>query len=160
MAITLGLATAGGAAGRKGRASGPERAAAPQAGEGKVARAVIGNEKAVWESVRAKNVALFNRLVADDARIIFDTGILSKADFLRSLPERTITAYSLADFEALRPNADTVILIYRATRSGTFRGKPFPPESVHEATVWVLRGGRWVAVLNQETPILSGEGGS
>jgi len=114
---------------------------------------VIANERAVWESVKHKDAAQFSKLVADDARIIFDTGILTKSDFLRSLPDRTILDYKLDSFTVLKPNNQTVILIYRATRSGLYKGKPFPPSAVHEASVWVLRKGQWVAVLNQETPI-------
>src|SRR5580700_2583216 len=114
---------------------------------------VIANERAVWESVKQKDAARFSGLVADDARMIFDTGILTKADFLKSLPDRTILDYKLESFTVLKPNSQTVILIYKATRSGLNKGKPFPPSSVHEASVWVLRKGQWIAVLNQETPI-------
>jgi hypothetical protein len=116
---------------------------------------VIANERAVWESVKQKDAARFSGLVADDARMIFDTGILTKADFLKSLPDRTILDYKLESFMVLKPNSQTVILIYEATRSGLNKGKPFPPTSVHEASVWVLRKGQWIAVLNQETPITS-----
>jgi hypothetical protein len=115
---------------------------------------VIANEHAVWEAVKQQDTAKFSELVADDARIVFDTGILTKADFLASLPDRTITDYKLDSFTVLKPNSQTVILIYKATRSGLYKGKPFPPSSVHEGSVWVLRNGKWLAVLNQETPIL------
>jgi hypothetical protein len=114
---------------------------------------VIANERAVWEAVKQKDAARFSELVADDARIVFDTGILTKSDFLRSLPDRTILDYQLESFTVLKPNDQTVILIYKATRSGLNKGKPFPPAAVHEGSVWVLRKGKWVAVLNQETPI-------
>ena len=115
---------------------------------------VIANEHAVWEAVKQQDAAKFSELVADDARIVFDTGILTKSDFLASLPDRTITDYKLESFTVLKPNSQTVILIYKATRSGLYKGKPFPPSSVHEGSVWVLRKGKWLAVLNQETPIL------
>jgi hypothetical protein len=114
---------------------------------------IIANERAVWESVRTQNPAQFRRLVADDARMIFPSGVLTKSDFLRLMPQRRIATYALENFQFFEPRPGTTILIYRATRSGSFRGTPFPPESVREASVWVLRAGRWVAVLNQETPI-------
>lgn len=114
---------------------------------------VIANERAVWEAVKQKDTARFSELVADDARIVFDTGILTKSDFLRSLPDRTILDYHLEEFTVLKPNDQTVILIYKATRSGLNKGKRFPPAAVHEGSVWVLRKAKWVAVLNQETPI-------
>lgn len=134
-------------------------APAPQSGNGlqgagKVLEGrIIANERAVWESVRTGNAALFRRLVADDARMIFTSGVMTKSDFLRLMPQRHISSYTLEDFQFLEPRPGIAILIYRATRSGSFKGAPFPPESVREASVWVLRGGRWLAVLNQETPI-------
>jgi hypothetical protein len=51
------------------------------------------------------------------------------------------------------PNATTVILFYEALRLGDEGGKLFPSNPVIESTTWIKRGGRWVAVLNQETPI-------
>jgi len=132
-------------------AKAPSSAASSPSG---IDRQVIANEHAVWEAVKQQDAAKFKELVADDARIVFDTGILTKSDFLASLPDRTITDYKLESFTVLKPNSQTVILIYKATRSGLYKGKPFPPSPVHEGSVWVLRKGKWVAVLNQETPIL------
>ena len=114
---------------------------------------IIENEKAVWEASKAKDVARFNRLVAEDARMVFESGILTRADYLRGLPDRTITDFHLTDFVVLRPNVQTAIVIYKASRSGIYKGKSFPPATVREASVWVNRGGKWLAVLNQETPI-------
>jgi hypothetical protein len=53
------------------------------------------------------------------------------------------------------PNAKTVILHYEALRLGDDAGKIFPEGTVIESTTWIKRGRRWVAVLNQETPIHS-----
>lgn len=114
---------------------------------------VIANEKAVWEAAKAKNVAQFNRLVAEDARMVFESGVFTRADYVSGLADRSITGFTLADFTVLKPNKQTAIVIYKATRSGTYKGRPFPPATVREASVWIKRDGRWVAVLNQETPI-------
>ncbi len=61
------------------------------AGEDVAGKEVVKNEKEVWEAVKRKDALRFDQLVADDARIIFDTGILTKTDFLKSLPNRTIS---------------------------------------------------------------------
>jgi|HubBroStandDraft_6_1064221.scaffolds.fasta_scaffold307991_2 hypothetical protein len=112
---------------------------------------LIQNEKSVWEASKAKNVDDFNRLVAPDARMVFESGVLTRTDYLKGLPDRSIKDFELTDFAVLLPNAQTAIVIYKATRTGTYMGKPFPPATVREATVWVKRKGKWVAVLNQET---------
>jgi hypothetical protein len=51
------------------------------------------------------------------------------------------------------PNAKTVILIYTTQRLGSENGRTFPEATVIESTTWIKRGKKWVAVLNQETPI-------
>src|SRR5258706_14563344 len=65
---------------------------------------VVDNERAVWEAVKQKDAARFSELVADDARIVFDTGIFTKSDFLNSLPDRTILDYTIDSFTIFRPN--------------------------------------------------------
>ena len=114
-------------------------------------QSIIDNERAVWAAAKAKDVASFNRLVAVDARMVFESGVLTRAEYLNGLPDRTITEFSLTNFVVLRPNAETAIVLYDANRSGTYKGKAFPPATVREGSVWVSRGGKWVAVLNQET---------
>ena len=115
---------------------------------------MIDNEKAVWQAAKAKDVAHFNQLVAEDARMVFESGVFTRAEYLRGLPDRTITEFNLTDFTVLKPTAQTSIVIYEASRSGTYKGRPFPPATVREASVWVNRDGRWMAVLNQETAIV------
>jgi len=46
-----------------------------------------------------------------------------------------------------------VILCYEALRLGEEGGKAFPSTPVIESTTWIKRGKRWVAILNQETPV-------
>jgi hypothetical protein len=110
-------------------------------------------ERAVWEAAMQKDMRRFDSLVADDARMIFTSGIMTKSEYLRSIGKRHIASYSLEDFQVLEPAADTVLTIYKVTLSGTFDGRSVPPSTVREASVWVKRSGKWLAVLNQETPV-------
>jgi len=114
---------------------------------------MIENEKAVWAAAKAHDVARFEHVVAEDARMIFESGVFTRAGYLSGLADRTITDFALSDFVVVHPNPQTAIVIYKASRSGTYKGQPFPPATVREASVWVKRAGRWVAVLNQETPV-------
>ncbi|HXN21313.1 MAG TPA: nuclear transport factor 2 family protein [Candidatus Dormibacteraeota bacterium] len=110
-------------------------------------------EREVWEAARQKDMHRFDALVADDARMIFTSGIMTKSEYLRSIGKRNITSYVLEDFQVLQPATDTVLTIYKVTLSGTFDGRSIPPSTVREASVWVKRSGKWLAVLNQETPV-------
>jgi len=110
-------------------------------------------ETEVWKAAQQRDAATFTRLVPADAIMIFQSGIVRQPDYVATMPERTISHYELGYMRGFMPAPGTVILIYEATRAGSFRGKSFPPGCVVESTTWVQRDGGWVAVLNQETPV-------
>ena len=114
---------------------------------------VIPLEEQVWKAAQKRDVEGFIRLVPADAVMIFQSGIVSQPDYVATMRERTISHYQLRNMRGFMPAPNIVILIYEATRAGNFRGKSFPLGSVIESTTWVRRKGRWVAVLNQETPV-------
>lgn len=114
---------------------------------------VIALEERVWKAAQQRDVEGFIRLVPADAVMIFHSGIVPQPDYVTTMLERTISHYELRNMRGFMPAPGTVILIYEATRAGSFRGKSFPLGPVIESTTWVLRDGCWVAVLNQETPV-------
>lgn len=116
-------------------------------------KTVIRLEEQVWKAAQQRDLAGFIRLVPADAVMIFQSGIVPQPDYLATMAERTISHYELRNMRGFMPTSGTVILIYEATRGGSFRGESFPAGSVIESTTWVLRDGEWVAVLNQETPV-------
>jgi hypothetical protein len=114
---------------------------------------VIRLEKRVWEVAQQRNAAEFKKLVPADAVMIFQSGIVLQPEYLATMNARTIYRYEIRDVRAFMPNATTVILYYEALRLGEQNGAAFPSGPVVESTTWVRRGRRWVAILNQETPI-------
>ncbi len=114
---------------------------------------VIQLEKRVWEVAQQRNAAEFKKLVPADAVMIFQSGIVLQPEYLLTMNARTISRYEIRDMRAFMPNATTVILYYEALRFGEQNGAAFPTGPVIESTTWIRRGKRWVAILNQETPI-------
>jgi hypothetical protein len=114
---------------------------------------VIRLEKRVWEVAQQRNAAEFKKLVPADAVMIFQSGIVLQPEYLVTMNARTISRYEIRDMRAFMPNATTVILYYEALRLGEQNGAAFPSGPVVESTTWIRRGKRWVAILNQETPI-------
>ena len=114
---------------------------------------VIRLEKRVWEVAQQRNAAEFQKLVPADAVMIFQSGIVLQPEYLVTMNARTISRYEIRDIRAFMPNATTVILCYEALRLGEQNGEAFPSGPVIESTTWIRRGKRWVAILNQETPI-------
>ena len=120
-----------------------------------IVNSVIRLEKRVWKVAQLRDVDAFAELVPSDAVMIFQSGILSQPEYLPTMDQRTISSYELRNIRGYMPNAKTVILHYEALRLGQEAGKIFPEGTVIESTTWIKRGRRWVAVLNQETPIHS-----
>ena len=114
---------------------------------------VIRLEKRVWEVAQQRNAAEFQKLVPADAVMIFQSGIVLQPEYLVTMNVRTISRYEIREMRAFMPNATTVILYYEALRLGEQNGEAFPSGPVIESTTWIRRGKRWVAILNQETPI-------
>ncbi|MBV8052369.1 MAG: nuclear transport factor 2 family protein [Acidobacteriaceae bacterium] len=114
---------------------------------------VIRLEHRVWKVAVERNAKAFSELVPPDAIMIFQSGIVSQSEYLATMQERTISKYELGEITGFMPNPTTVILYYKALRIGQQCGETFPKGEVVESTTWIKRAGRWLAVLNQETPI-------
>jgi Domain of unknown function (DUF4440) len=118
-----------------------------------IINSVIRLEKRVWKVAQLRDADAFAELVPSDAVMIFQSGIVSQPEYLATMDQRTISRYEIRNIRGYMPNAKTVILHYEALRLGQEAGKIFPEDTVIESTTWIKRGRRWVAVLNQETPI-------
>ena len=114
---------------------------------------MIELEKSVWKAARARDVEAFSRLVPADGVMIFQSGVVRQPEYLATMKLRTVSHTKLKDMQGFMPNATTVILIYKTVRVGSYDSERFPSTPVIESTTWIKRGRRWVAILNQETPI-------
>ncbi len=114
---------------------------------------IIKLEKLVWKVAQRRDAVAFQELVPADAVMIFQSGIMRQPDYLKTMKERTIAHYEFGPIRGFMPTDSTVILFYSAVRIGHEGSRSFSQGTVIESTTWVKREGRWVAVLNQETPI-------
>ncbi len=118
-----------------------------------VIKTIVRLEERVWKVAQDRNASEFEKLVPADAVMIFQSGIVLQPEYLATMTTRTISRYEIRDVRSFMPNATTVILYYEALRLGEQDGEAFPSSPVIESTTWIKRGKRWVAILNQETPI-------
>lgn len=118
-----------------------------------IVRHVIGLEKEVWMAAKERDAEAFRRLVADDGIMIFRNGIMRQPEYLATMNSRTVGHSKWKRMKGFMPNSTTVILTYETVRIGSFCGNKFPSNPVIESTTWIKRGKRWVAILNQETPV-------
>jgi hypothetical protein len=117
-----------------------------------IIKEVIKLEKLVWKVAQDRDAQSFAELVPSDAIMIFQSGVMTQPAYVKTMKQRTIARYKLSKIQGFMPTDSTVILLYEALRIGRERNKKFPVGRVVESTTWVRRGGRWVAVLNEETP--------
>jgi hypothetical protein len=120
-----------------------------------IVKHVIEQEKRVWEAAAKRDAEAFRQLVPPDGIMIFRSGIMRQPEYLATMKSRTVGHSKWRKMKGFMPNPTTVILTYETVRIGRFRGKKFPSNPVIESTTWIKRGKRWVAILNQETPINS-----
>ncbi len=120
-----------------------------------IVKHVIEQEKQVWEAAAKRDPEAFRQLVPHDGIMIFRSGITRQPEYVATMTSRTVGHSKWRKMKGFMPNPTTVILTYETVRIGRFRGKKFPSDPVIESTVWIKRGKRWVAILNQETPINS-----
>jgi hypothetical protein len=121
--------------------------------ESAIVKKVIRLEKLVWKTAQERDADRFQQLVPANAIMIFQSGVVPQPEYLATMNERTISRYELRRFRGFMPNSQTVILYYEALRLGEEAGKTFPEGAVIESTTWIKRSARWVAILNQETPV-------
>lgn len=112
---------------------------------------VLENERKIWEGFKARDANAVSALLADDVHVVTVDGRFNKSGFLRIVPQLPeITSYTITNASVISPNKDVAILTYDSKY--VTKEPRLMNHSAFQTTVWVNRGGNWVAVFNQETP--------
>jgi hypothetical protein len=114
-------------------------------------RKLIANEKSLWEAFKNKNADVFNKTLTSDGFQIDQSGVTAKTDITKGLAGCDIKDYSLSDFKLTSIGGSAALLTYKGNTHGTCGGQAMP-ETVYASTVWVTRGGKWLALFHQESP--------
>lgn len=113
-------------------------------------KALIANERKVADAMMKKDKAAFASLVLADGWSIDGNGFMKTSELTAALDQVAIKTYKISDEKVSWVDANTAIVAYKWTGSGTFAGQPFP-SSVYASTVWTKKGDKWVAVFHQES---------
>ena len=109
-----------------------------------------------WEAVVRQDWGALKGLMADDFRAVSCRGgRSSRAEFLAALAHLRLRSYELDQVSVLRLSEEAAVLTYRATADLAAGARSWR-ETMWVSQTWVLRGGRWVNVLYQETPLRRG----
>lgn len=117
---------------------------------------IVNRERLAWEATRNKDKAALAALLAEDFTEITEDGVFDKAQILANLDHLKVTSYSPRNVRAKKLARDAVMLIFQVTVEGNYSGHNFHAES-NAASLWMQRGGKWLNVHFQESPLPTSE---
>ncbi len=115
---------------------------------------LIALERASWVAWQSHDAKFFEGFLSEDHIEVHGYGVTGKSDVVRGVGRDAckVESYAVADFRFRRLSEDSAMLVYRAEQSTTCGGAVVP-SPVWTSSVYAKRGGRWVNVLFQQTPI-------
>src|SRR5215475_3186885 len=108
-----------------------------------------------WQFLKDKNVDGAKDYLADDATLIFGDGTrYSKADYLKVMPDFRLDSVTIEPNAELRIwSPDVATLLYRVTYASALKEAKAVTMKAWASSTYVRRGGKWLSVLYQETPL-------
>jgi len=114
---------------------------------------ITGKEKAVWDTLKKKDIDAFGNMLTADYIEVTDEGVLDKAGIVAGVKDFNVTDTTFSDWKMIPIDSDAVILTYTLNLKATYNGKDLPPGPYRAAAVWLNRGGKWLAFFYQQTAV-------
>jgi hypothetical protein len=126
---------------------GKQKAVTPSAAS--VESELIASERRVWEALSKKDYATFSSIVAADQIEVEPNGVYDKPGTLKGVRQVDLSGAALSNFKVFKISNDVVGVTYLV------KGSPavFGPDGNRSTTVYAKRGGKWLAVFHQGTPV-------
>ena len=111
-----------------------------------------GMETKLWDAWKNKDAKPFQSWLTSDSVMIGEEGTGTKSDVTKMIASMPcdVKSFSLSDWKLTTINSSAALLSYKATQDATCGGTAAPPV-VWAGSVWVNRGGKWMALSHQET---------
>ena len=147
--ILLMMAALGFAQGAENKNAANTNSAKPKMSKKATERALIAKEKAVWEAVKKHDVKGFKRNFSPDFAGVYEDGVHTVDVEAEQIADVKIKEYTLSDIKVALPTGDTAIITYKVNSQSDYKGQDISG-NYYCSSVWVNRGGKWVAVLHTE----------
>jgi hypothetical protein len=118
-----------------------------------VQKALIANENAVSAAFMKADSKTFHSLVAADGLALDQMGVSKVADIDKMMADYKVQSQALSDDQFIWLDNANVIHVYRWKGKASFQGQPMPGD-VWSSTVWSNKGGKWMAMFHQESPVM------
>ena len=111
---------------------------------------IIAQERAGLDALKTGDLAAFAASTAEEAVFVDAHGAASKAEVVEHTAEFRLHEYKMDDVRFVPVSADSGLIVYTITESGTSHGKEFSAR-VYVSALWLKRGGKWLCAFSQET---------
>jgi hypothetical protein len=118
---------------------------------------VINNERQAWDTIKRKDSAAFAAMLADEFIDVTPSGIANKAQTVDLIKTFDLTEVTLSDFKTVKLGKSAAAVTYTVRLKGSIGGRPIPENesAARASTAKVWRGGKWLAVYHQGSPVES-----
>lgn len=110
----------------------------------------VSREKWVWDALKRKDYEGFASLLADDLIEVGSTGVYTKAQSIEGVKQFDLSKAAASDFKETKLNGNASLVTYTVK----IPGDKMSPDGERQSTIWVNRGGKWLAVFHQGTTIV------
>ena len=114
----------------------------------------IAKEKAVWDAITKKDYDGFAAMLDSGQLEVMSDGVMDKATSVTSVKDFEPTETTFSNWKFLSIDKDSYVVVYDASMKGKYKGKEFPPTTVHASSAWANRDGTWLAVYHQECEVM------
>ena len=115
-------------------------------------KTLIANERALLEAVTKADNASFQSLVVADGVWTTKTGFVPMNLLVDGLESFQVTRWDVVNPHVTWIDDNAAVVLYSRTGVATFGEQPLAPTTL-ASTVWIRRGGKWLALHHQETDL-------
>lgn len=111
----------------------------------------IAKEKAIWDTLTKKDYDAFAAMLdSGQLEVTTEGAVHDKAASITMVKDFEPSEVTFSNWKFLSLDEDAFIVVYDASLKGKYKGKDFPPTTVHASSAWANRDGKWLAIYHQE----------
>jgi hypothetical protein len=115
---------------------------------------VVALERQTWEAIKKKDWEALSSLLAEDLRVVSDTGVAEKSEVIEELKTNyTLMDYTLQEVRVVELSSEAALITYKAVQNVSHKGQGWKSQAAYHSSIWVKRDGKWQSVLHQITPV-------
>ncbi len=107
----------------------------------------IARENQIWDAIKKRDYVAFANFLADDQLEVTSSGVNDKVGSVNGIQKIDLSSASLSNFKVVKLDDDASLVTY------TVKVPDISPNPERASTIWVNRGGKWLAAFHQGTEV-------